>query len=328
MPNRFSSVSDHHKYISETSFQLNQTINNNNETTNAKKNIITIVLPDLDIKKYFYSKKTVKQIKIVFHQFYDSRADCIASEKRSQRIERSQRLSQSIDKSTYNMFKPSHRFRQSADNYRQRIFEQVEQENEKEESKFINTGKGRKISLEEAYAILKKKKQNEIAIRKMEQEKEEMKQCTFHPNIIDKDKDKTQTSPTGTNIKETINKLYIDGFTKQRARNAELKRIDGLSDECTFLPKVNKVNSSLFDVNPLIHDELIKKEVERFERARVEKKIQELQKKKGINNLKMFKNLDVLLKEEDLPNWNFSIERKCHKESIDTQYKKQNITHC
>jgi len=90
----------------------------------------------------------------------------------------------------------------------------------------------------------------------------------------------------------------------------EEKKEEVLSEECRFNPKVNKFNAHVFEVNPLLHDELVKKEVERFERARVEKKLQEIQKKKGINNLKQYKNLDVLLKEEELTSWNFGLERK------------------
>jgi hypothetical protein len=69
-------------------------------------------------------------------------------------------------------------------------------------------------------------------------------------------------------------------------------------------------------VNPLIHDENVKKEVERFERARLERKIADIQKKKGISNLKQLKNLDVLLKDEELPSWNFNIEKKTYKDTI------------
>jgi len=67
----------------------------------------------------------------------------------------------------------------------------------------------------------------------------------------------------------------------------------------------------------------VKKEVERFERARIERKINEIQKQKGINNLKQYKNIDILLKEEELPGMNFHLEKKYHKETIDTTLKKE-----
>jgi len=174
----------------------------------------------------------------------------------------------------------------------------------------------RKLKLDEAYNILRKKKENEIAKIKIQQQEDEMKHCTFHPNS---DKKKS----TEINIKETVQKLYIDGVTKQKAKMNEEKKEEALSEECCFNPKVNKFNSHVFDVNPLLHDELIKKEVERFERARVERKLQEIQKKKGINNLKQYKNLDLLLKEEDLPLWHFGIERKNHRESIELSNRKE-----
>ena len=78
----------------------------------------------------------------------------------------------------------------------------------------------------------------------------------------------------------------------------------------------------MFDVNPLLHDKMVQKEVERFERARIEKKIAEIQKKKGITNLKQFKNLDALLKEEEeLPQWNFGLEKKTYKDTLDMHSK-------
>jgi len=131
-----------------------------------------------------------------------------------------------------------------------------------------------------------------------------MKQCTFHPNIEKK------TELDKINIKETVNKLYIDGVTKQKARKNEERKEEVTPEDCTFNPKVNRFNSHVFEVNPLLHDELVKKEVERFERARIERKINEIQKKKGINNLKQYKNVDVLLKEEELGSWNFAMEKK------------------
>ena len=80
-----------------------------------------------------------------------------------------------------------------------------------------------------------------------------------------------------------------------------------------------------------MNDKAIDKEVKRIEKARIERKINELQKKKGINNLKELKNLDALLIDEELPSWNFSIERRFFNDTIEmeTQMKtefKNNMT--
>lgn len=60
-----------------------------------------------------------------------------------------------------------------------------------------------------------------------------------------------------------------------------------------------------------------KKNVERFERARIEKKIAEIQKQTGITNLNQINNIDSLLKENNYPSWNFTLEKKIHKDTFD-----------
>ena len=62
----------------------------------------------------------------------------------------------------------------------------------------------------------------------------------------------------------------------------------------------------------------MEKEVKRFEKARIERKIIEIQKKKGINNLKTVKNLEELLVDEDYPSMTFEIEKRTFKDNIDS----------
>jgi len=142
--------------------------------------------------------------------------------------------------------------------------------------------------------------------------------CTFQPNA-DKQK-KLNNSVTNNTIDETINKLYKDSANKasklktyEEKKENELKALENNS----YHPKVNRFNSHVFEVNPLIHDEVVKKEVQRLEQARIEKKLDELQKKKGITNIKLFKNIDSIIKEEDLTAMQFSIEKKTYKDTFD-----------
>jgi hypothetical protein len=63
--------------------------------------------------------------------------------------------------------------------------------------------------------------------------------------------------------------------------------------------------------------------VERLERARLEKKIIDIQLKKGITNLKNFKNLEQMLREERTPSFKFENEKNNFKETFaKTLYKK------
>jgi len=158
MPHRFSSVSEHKTYFNETGFKLNvKTIKPEEE---KNKNLLTVVIPELDITKYYYNKKTVKQIKILFRNMYDTRMHFLTEEKRKTRQENQETQQKETTKTP---FMPSHKLRQSADNYRQKIFEQIERDSEHrkkdpklhEKSFSINP---HKLKLEEAYAIIRKKK--------------------------------------------------------------------------------------------------------------------------------------------------------------------------
>lgn len=75
--------------------------------------------------------------------------------------------------------------------------------------------------------------------------------------------------------------------------------------------------SQIFEVNPLVHDKIIEKDIKRVEKARIERKFTELQKRKGLLNLKGVKNLDSILLEEELPAWDFTIERRTNKDTIE-----------
>jgi hypothetical protein len=79
----------------------------------------------------------------------------------------------------------------------------------------------------------------------------------------------------------------------------------------------------VFEVNPLQHDEMVKKEAERFEHARILKKITDIQKKKGVTNLKRCNDFNSLLKEEELPEMVFNLEKKSNKETFDNFDKKE-----
>ncbi len=67
----------------------------------------------------------------------------------------------------------------------------------------------------------------------------------------------------------------------------------------------------------MVDKELVEREVKRIEKARLERKIVEVQKKKGIYNLKGLKNIDALLDDEELPTWNHALERKFHKDTLE-----------
>jgi hypothetical protein len=101
-----------------------------------------------------------------------------------------------------------------------------------------------------------------------------------------------------------------------------MPQINDKFEECSFKPNINTFKEKIFQENPLVHDKNVKKEVERFERARLERKIVELKKKKGIMNLKQLKNLELLLKGDENKPWGFEVEKKTFKDTFNN-YKTQ-----
>jgi len=160
IPNRFSSVSEQKTYFNETGFKLNSKPTKPEEDKN--KNLISVVVPELDITKYYYLKKTVKQIKAIFRHFYDTRMHFLSFEKRKARQDKQETEKKAT---TTTAFMPSHKLRQSADNYRRKIFDQIDSDSEQREKKETNSQsqekqaeqvvERRKLKLEEAYEILR-----------------------------------------------------------------------------------------------------------------------------------------------------------------------------
>lgn len=79
-------------------------------------------------------------------------------------------------------------------------------------------------------------------------------------------------------------------------------------------------NQNIFVKNPLVEDNLVKKEAERYEKARIEKKLKNLILHKGVNSLNKINNIDDLLREckhdEDLNQFKFENEIRRNKESF------------
>ena len=61
----------------------------------------------------------------------------------------------------------------------------------------------------------------------------------------------------------------------------------------------------------------MKNKVSRYERARIEKKVNNIQKNKGYTNLKNFTNLEELLKEKEFQSFNCTVESRFYKGTKD-----------
>jgi len=159
------------------------------------------------------------------------------------------------------------------------------------------------------------KKENELAKLKLQQNEEINKQCTFQPNALQ------ATKSPKTNPVEVSKKLYTDAKqrkAKKEKTEDEKKEKEKIPVDFSFKPTVHPVKDEVFQANPIQNDEDVKKKVERYERARIERKLCELQKNKGVNNFKNVSNIEEMIKkgEEHTP-WKFGIDIKTYKDTFD-----------
>ena len=319
IPNRFSTPNEHHRFASSigTTFGIGHLLNT---TGNLKQedlnnincfNILKKVLPDFDFEKYSYDIETAKQIRCLFKNWFIHRSEYIAKLKKEIKVNK---IANNTNNENFNeRVKASKNLRRSADNFRRRIFEEAEnnlsmKNDDTSNNENLKSIKSKKLKLEEVYSILKKKKELNLLKQKEEKEKEELRYCTFQPNLGKRNHDVVDT--------DAIKKLYQHGVEKVRKSKNSQKESKDDFDLCSFKPQINQFNEKIFQENPLVHDKNVKKEVERFEQARLERKIVELQKKKGINNLKQLKNLEDLLKGEENKAWGFDVEKKTFKDTF------------
>lgn len=130
IPNRFSTPSQHHKYATlSTPVNKNKTASGTtfNKTHVSGKavdqsnvNIIKVVLPELDLNKYYYLKPTVKQIKMLFRYFYDNRVNILIEQKKL--AFEAKKDFENKDLVFRQTVRPSEKLEQSAENFRRRVF--------------------------------------------------------------------------------------------------------------------------------------------------------------------------------------------------------------
>lgn len=177
IPNRFSTPMERHTFSSMYgssfgSFSLTATNQKSKkidftQLEKENKNLLKIVVPELDMSRYHYLKNTVRQIKILFRYMYDNRVNFLIEQKKKAKMDK---LNSYTNKELMfrHTIRPSENFRQSAENFRKRVMDEVEGEmyrkqesnndNEHSPSHFDEKVK-RKLRLDEVYEVLRKKKE-------------------------------------------------------------------------------------------------------------------------------------------------------------------------
>lgn len=162
-------------------------------------------------------------------------------------------------------------------------------------------------------------------------EKKELEQCPFHPKIT------TPKERPEQKLEITLENLYKDAQVRKDNRNKDIddktKKDDvKLKNAYNYTPFINKpINHGLFTNNNLMKDDHhVLNEKKRFEKARKDKKILELQQKKGIISIKDMKNAEELLQEDNLHQFDCTLEKKTFKDgfhNLNTPSKNVGITY-
>ena len=221
-------------------------INNTKSKIKTSSELIKMILPNLDLDKYGYTKKMTKIIKQKFVPFIKGLNSSLIVRGPKKKQERTEKLKEN------EIREENKRFSRSKNNKK-------DTENIKETSKDkIKNNFGKSNKLEEVYKIIQQKKENDLKKLKAKKEAEELALCTFQPNI-DKPINKKQ-------IKKNIEKLYQDGKTAyiQKKKMIEHDPEDNAENNinCTFKPVIIQYNNEIFDKNPL------KEEIQKFQKKR------------------------------------------------------------
>lgn len=170
-------------------------------------------------------------------------------------------------------------------------------------SRSKSKGEGR-LNLSESYDIILKKRENRIQKRNEEERLKIEKDCTFKPKLISFSQAKKNSRQTS--VEETSKRLYLSRG-KQRLK-AEIER--GKTETTyTFTPELTEFKENIFNNEPLDDDYNVRKQIQRYHRAREEK----FEKQ---NNSSLLK--------KDGGGMRFDNEKKIYKDSFDKFSNKSN----
>jgi hypothetical protein len=159
-----------------------------------------------------------------------------------------------------------------------------------------------------------------------EKEKKELAECTFQPNF------QKLNDRFAIENNSTFNKLYEDNLARKLRINGlkeqqEQQEKDKIKSSCTFKPTINKKEICLFNKgSEVLDNSLVKAIVKRYEKARIQKKVNEIQKNKGYTSLSNINNLEDLLQEKPISTWSCATEVKTYKNTLDIHQESSKIS--
>lgn len=142
-------------------------------------------------------------------------------------------------------------------------------------------------------------------------------------NINELNNRNNNIKPNNT-LSQTLNNLYEDSKQRnlvltEKLNNKKKNEEESLSRMLSYKIELSSIDRSMFENNPLKDDKSVISEMQRFERARLDKKIAQLQKEKGITLLKNYDNIEEILNYDSniYPSWSFSINKKSNKDTFE-----------
>ena len=287
-------------------------------------------VPELDgiisSEDFFFEDAAIKTHRILFNHFKDNRisSEAVKIQEKEEELEKNSKIEED-NKKNKNMIE---RIKKRVDNEKFLLKSESKdnslkdnEEREKEEKKSKPKKKKNDNFINDYYKIKQKKKEMKIEEHKKMLEKDEVKECTFQPNITTK-----KALPKFTNVNKlfevadkTNDSISIREKWKNKMANEKDQKENEQKLQCTFKPQINKIEKALFCETHIIEQPLVKKEFQRLQEARFKRKLLEYQIEKGLShaNTKKITSLEEIQKEEELAPIVFHLEKNHFKDTFD-----------
>ena len=165
-------------------------------------------------------------------------------------------------------------------------------------------------SLIKTYDLFRKKREYKLEHLRTEKQNLELKECTFYPNNI-----KPKSKSVSTDV---TNRLYSQRTIKQIKQQQEQDKTENV---CSFSPKLSKMKIKMFNYNPIKDDKNVNEKIEQYEKARIDKKLNEYLLKQGIHSISHLKSFDEVVndiaKQEPYLYFRFDNEYKGYKNTFE-----------
>ena len=247
----------------------------------------------LNSPEYTIKPALAKQIKIFFRLFFNNEMDFLFKQNSKPQPQHHPHSHPYTSSSSINTNKPS------------------------STSTITNNTNKKRPSLLKSYDVFIKKKENTLERLRTEKQTLELKECTFFPN---------NTKPKSRSVStEVTNRLYAPTHhhkqqqLKQPTEQDKLNSIDG--GVCSFSPMLSTMNPKMFNYNPIKDDKNVNERIEQYEKARIDKKLNNYLLKQGTHSISHLKTFDEVVNDiartEPPTNFRFDNEYRGYKNTFD-----------